>query len=65
VSASTDGQVVRWDRSGGKVLLDRNLGLPGPLNAATLAADGRHLITANANGTVYILRLAPGPKGNN
>ncbi len=29
--------------------------LPGPVNG--VAADGRHLATANGNGTVYILRL--------
>jgi hypothetical protein len=33
--------------------------LPGTIHAAALAADGLHLVTANANGTIYILRLAP------
>jgi hypothetical protein len=27
-----------------------------------LTADGRYLFTANSNGTVYVLRLAPPAK---
>jgi hypothetical protein len=30
---------------------------PGPVNGVTFDATGRHLATANANGTVFILRL--------
>jgi hypothetical protein len=32
--------------------------LPGPILAVGFAPDGRHLAVANANGTMYILRLA-------
>jgi hypothetical protein len=31
--------------------------LPGGVAAVCFAPDGRHLAAANANGTVYILRL--------
>jgi hypothetical protein len=31
--------------------------LPHLVNALALSADGKHLATANSNGTVYILRL--------
>jgi serine/threonine-protein kinase len=31
--------------------------LPGPVHALAFAPDGRHLATANGNGTVYILRF--------
>jgi WD40 repeat protein len=37
------------------------IALPGPVLSVAFAADGRHLATANANGTVYILRLSPPP----
>ncbi len=37
--------------------------LPGPVQALALARDGRHVATANSNGTVYVLRLpAPPPR---
>jgi len=35
--------------------------LPGPVHAVAFAHDGRHIATANGNGTVYIFRLADGP----
>jgi hypothetical protein len=35
--------------------------LPGAIRDAVLSSDGRHLITANANGTIYIFRLASLP----
>jgi WD40 repeat protein/formylglycine-generating enzyme required for sulfatase activity len=35
--------------------------LPGAAGRVRFAADGRHLATANGNGTVYILRLEPAP----
>jgi WD40 repeat protein len=31
--------------------------LPGPVSTVAFAADGRHLATANGNGTIYILRF--------
>jgi WD40 repeat protein len=56
-AVSADGQVVRWDRTAGRQAYA--VRLPGTVYGAALAADGRHLATANANNTVYILRLAP------
>jgi WD40 repeat protein len=35
----------------------REWSLPGLVNDLAYAHDGRHLLTANANGTAYILRL--------
>jgi hypothetical protein len=32
--------------------------LPGLVQSVSFAPDGRHVITANANGTAYILRLS-------
>jgi hypothetical protein len=32
--------------------------LPGVVHDVAFAPDGRHLATANGNGSVYILRLA-------
>jgi serine/threonine protein kinase/WD40 repeat protein len=35
----------------------RQFDLPGPVQALTFSADGRHVVTANGNGTFYVLRL--------
>ncbi len=40
----------------GKVL--RTVNLHGCAETVHMAPDGRHLITANSDGSVYILRLA-------
>jgi WD40 repeat protein/tRNA A-37 threonylcarbamoyl transferase component Bud32 len=57
-SVGTDGVVRLWDpvagrRSGAVVL--------GParrdINGAAFTPDGRHLVTANSNGTAFVLRL--------
>ena len=44
-----------WDVEKRNVL--KSWELPGGVGAVAFAADGRHLATANGNGTVYILRL--------
>jgi WD40 repeat protein len=62
VSASQAGQVIRWSATTGNDLMQWEL--PGAVNGVTYATDGRHLALANANGTVYILRLGPSPKGS-
>jgi WD40 repeat protein len=37
--------------------------LPGEVQALAVAPDGRHVASANANGTMYVLRLpAPRPR---
>src|SRR5207248_2742790 len=43
----------------GKLL--RTLTLSVPLDRVAFAPDGRHLLTGNADGTVYVFRLAPSP----
>ena len=52
--------VSLWDVKKAKRL--KKWQLPGEVSKVSFAPDGRHLITANANGTAYILRLAPPPK---
>jgi WD40 repeat protein len=62
-------QILSADRMG-KILLrsaDRFeqkpvIQLPGMIFSAALACDGRHLATANADGTVYILRIGEVPR---
>jgi serine/threonine-protein kinase len=65
-SLSSDGRklagcggntVGLWEMPGGKKL--REWQLPGPVRGVVFAADGRHLATANGNGTVYILHISP------
>jgi WD40 repeat protein len=55
---STDYQcgMVLWDVAAGD--RRREWQFPGRVQAAAFAPDGRHLATANVNGTVYVLRLA-------
>jgi serine/threonine-protein kinase len=61
VSAGYDGRIVVWKREGGRP--EGEWQLPGPIIALALAPDGKHVATANGNGTVYILRLpAPRPR---
>ncbi len=53
-SAGMDGRVIKWVSP-----LDKHeWKFPGGVNSLALSADGRHLITANGNGTIYVLRLA-------
>jgi WD40 repeat protein len=59
VSAGEDGQVIVHAPTTGNPLNSWRLG--GPIRGAALAVDGRHLATANGNGTVYILRIRPVP----
>jgi WD40 repeat protein len=55
-SASHPGDLIRWDLKLRKVCYHRTL--PAPILGSACAADGRHLATANASGTVSILRFA-------
>jgi WD40 repeat protein len=56
VSADLSGKVILWDNKSLKKL--REWQLPGKVNRVLFAPDGRHLLTANGNGTSYIVRLA-------
>lgn len=53
--ALADGIVLVWNPSTGKRHFQWKF--PGDVKALAFAPDGRHLATANTNGTVYILRL--------
>ncbi len=56
-AASETGQVIRWDFPSGSNR--RAWSLSVPVLDLVFAPDGRHLLTANGNGTVYVLRLRP------
>ncbi len=47
---------VRWWRLGPNPHAGE-LRMPGPVRGLAFAPDGRHLATANGNGTVYVVRL--------
>ena len=47
-----------WDAEKHQPLKTIAVGPPGgSINAVTFLPDGRHLATANQNGTVFLLRL--------
>jgi|GEM_PF-3937202 len=57
-SCSGDGTVIIWDVD--KMKMQRSIAVGpvgGLINAVTFLSDGRHLVTANTNGTAYLLRL--------
>jgi WD40 repeat protein len=54
-----DNRILLWDTAAGTKL--REWQFPGPVHALAFANDGRHLATANGNGTVYILRIGVPP----
>jgi WD40 repeat protein len=58
-SAGYDGRIILWDPASAQPVRDWQL--PGAVHWVTFAPDGRHLAVANANGTLYILRLGPPP----
>jgi WD40 repeat protein len=57
ILADAAGRVVACDVATGRAT--REIQLPGPVHQIALAPDGRHLATANANGTIFILRVQP------
>jgi len=61
-SAGTDNIVKLWDTATGQELRQWPLGLPvqehrGLVAALAFTPDGRSLITANADTTLYVLEL--------
>ncbi|MBL8798356.1 MAG: serine/threonine protein kinase [Planctomycetia bacterium] len=61
ISSGQDGQLFVHGPTSGQSL--RSWRFPGAIRHLSLAVDGRHLATANSNGTVYILRLrTPGAR---
>jgi WD40 repeat protein len=57
VTADDGGHVACLDVAGGRVRYEGKLA--GPVYGLSLAGDGRHLATANHDGTVSVLRLPP------
>ncbi len=52
--------MILWDTATGKKWCEWKA--RSKVNSLAFAPDGRHLATANDNGTVYVLRLADSPK---
>jgi len=55
VTADRGGRLILWNVATGSEL--RRVQLAGPVSSLLCAADGNHVVTANANGTFYVLRL--------
>ena len=54
------GTVRLWEARSGELQQTITLNLPcGYLGGISFSPDGRHLATANGDGTIYVLRLAP------
>jgi WD40 repeat protein len=56
-SADNVGSILAWTREGKPA---GGWKMPGRVKALAPSPDGRHLATANADGTVYILRVGKG-----
>jgi WD40 repeat protein len=56
---ASGASVVAWDTATKAHRLEWRP--PVPVPQVLLASDGRHLLTANGNGTVYVIRLASQP----
>ena len=56
LSADKDGKIILWSATGKSLITWQ---LPGSVYEAIYAPDSRHVVLANSNGTVYLLRLAP------
>jgi hypothetical protein len=70
VAVSPDGRLLALDGGGGQLSVRSvetgrvtwSRKLPGPCGRLVFSPDGRHLVTTNANGTVYVLRLDGPPE---
>jgi WD40 repeat protein len=56
-SSTITGQLTLLDLTGRQP--DRKWIFPGAISGLIAAPDGRHIITQNTNGTIYVLRLSP------
>ncbi len=43
-------------------VVEKRLTFPGRVHELTFTDDSRHLVTGNANGTIYVVRLNEPPK---
>jgi WD40 repeat protein/tRNA A-37 threonylcarbamoyl transferase component Bud32 len=57
----SSGVVTLFDVAAGKATEQIRVGPPGGVVFPSFSPDGRHLVTLNGNGTVYVLRLRPAP----
>ncbi len=57
VTANTSGRLRLLNPAAPDWKNDPKIDLPGPVYGLTYSADGRYLVTANGNGTLYVLRL--------
>jgi WD40 repeat protein len=58
-SAAYDGTVRIWDVASAAAVQTMRVCPPGgSINDLAFTPDGRHVVTANHNGTLYVLRLA-------
>jgi|GEM_PF-2028268 len=61
-TAAGDGQVILWNARNKWSDQERTISLAADrvfINEVDFTPDGRHLVTANGSGTVYVLRLKP------
>ena len=64
-TCAADGTVKLWDRQAGNPAV-RTIGpwpFGGSVRAVVFTPDSRYLATANANGTVYLLRVGDARRG--
>src|SRR5262249_50701905 len=57
VGWTADGQIPVWTPATGRRRIEWRL--PGRVNRVVVAPDSRHVVSANANGTLYVFRLPP------
>jgi WD40 repeat protein len=60
LAARDVGSIWLWDADTGQERGRIELKQRGKQGAVRFSPDGRHVLTANTDGTIYILRLAPG-----
>lgn len=59
--ADTPPRLTVWDMKSGAEVWKWDVPAPFRVESVVLSPDGRYLITANANGTLYIIRLPSAP----
>ena len=59
VTVSDDFQIILWDAATGAI--KKRWELRSPIHGVAFAPDSRHLVVANANGTLYVFRLSEVP----
>jgi WD40 repeat protein len=59
-SASGEGRLILWETA--TIHKRHEMEMPGPVSGLAFLPEGRHLLTSNGNGTLYVLRLPELPK---